>query len=158
MTNFGDRFRRARIKKGLTLKQIAEHMNVSSPSVWAWEHDRAIPRAQRLAQLEALLGTSLKEDSLTECAFKRYLIFGGARFYARGGGLDLVTSTDTEDEAITIVHNLHEKHRDDYDEFAWWHILDLTSGTIVAHSDRTAMGSASKDFHTFKDEPDDIDA
>ena len=58
---FGDRLQRLRKARGLSLSQVAEELGVSKPTVWAWEHGRARPVAERIDALAAALGTSASE-------------------------------------------------------------------------------------------------
>ena len=41
---------------GLTQRQVALELGVTHQTVWAWEHGKVTPNAQRQAQLVALLG------------------------------------------------------------------------------------------------------
>lgn len=49
-------FKAARQRAGLTLEQVAKHIGVTKPSIWAWEHGRSKPTPQNLAALEKLFG------------------------------------------------------------------------------------------------------
>ena len=51
----GLRLQRLRKARGLTQSQVAEALGVSKPTVWAWDHDKAHPVAERLGLLSALL-------------------------------------------------------------------------------------------------------
>lgn len=55
---FGDRLRRLRKERGLSLADIADRLGVSKPTVWAWEHGKARPVERRLAALAESLGVT----------------------------------------------------------------------------------------------------
>ena len=52
---------------------------------------------------------------------KNFILFGGDRYYPSGGWEDYVNSYETLEEARMYA-------KDRYD---WWHVLDLTTKTIV---------------------------
>ena len=66
---------------------------------------------------------------------KRYLIFGGEIYYAKGGFHDFLSSHDNLGAAALCA-----QHYDQYD-VEWWHILDTETKTIVALSDGQAYGA-----------------
>lgn len=51
----GQRIASARHARHMTLSQVAEALDVSRPTVWAWEHDRARPADARMTALVDLL-------------------------------------------------------------------------------------------------------
>ncbi len=57
--DFGARFHRLRVARGLSLGEIATRLGVSKPTVWAWEHGKSRPVERRLAALADVLGVSL---------------------------------------------------------------------------------------------------
>ena len=59
--SFGVRLHRLRHEKGLTLSQIATQLNVSKPTVWAWEQGKARPVDSRIEALAAALGVPPSE-------------------------------------------------------------------------------------------------
>lgn len=59
--NFGARLHRLRMARGLTQSQLANGLGISKPSIWAWEHGKAQPKADRMAELAALLGVDMAE-------------------------------------------------------------------------------------------------
>ena len=70
---------------------------------------------------------------------KRFMLFGGPRYYPTGGAYDLIGFFDTLDEATAMpARTVVECYRDDtlevqtLNDDAWWHVLDLVSGQIVA--------------------------
>lgn len=63
--SFGARLRRLRKARKLTLDQVALHLGVSKPTVWAWEQDKARPVDSRLAELADVLGAPLGEIQST---------------------------------------------------------------------------------------------
>ncbi len=61
--SFGFRLQRLRKQLGLRQSDIASKLAVSKPTVWAWEHGKAMPVAHRLDALAQMLGVS-KQDLL----------------------------------------------------------------------------------------------
>ncbi len=59
--SFGARLHRLRKERGLTMAQIATELDVSKPTVWAWERGRARPVEARLEALARVLGVSGSE-------------------------------------------------------------------------------------------------
>lgn len=57
----GARLQRLRKARGLTLAQIAEALNVSKPTVWAWEQGRSRPVESRVGPLAEVLGVPRDE-------------------------------------------------------------------------------------------------
>lgn len=76
---------------------------------------------------------------------KKYAIFGGSDYYARGGFRDLVGTVDELGEVDILVARIKREYEqyekacdndtEDPDKFAsvllWWHVVDLTTGEIV---------------------------
>ncbi|WP_421852795.1 helix-turn-helix domain-containing protein [Novosphingobium sp.] len=56
------RIARLRKEQGLTLEALAALVNVSKPTVWAWEQGKSRPTQERIAALAQLLGVA--EDEL----------------------------------------------------------------------------------------------
>lgn len=56
--SFAARLQRLRKERGLTLSEIADELDVSKPTVWAWERGRARPVAGRVEKLAQVLGVS----------------------------------------------------------------------------------------------------
>jgi transcriptional regulator with XRE-family HTH domain len=48
---FADHIRTARLRRGLSVAELAEQIGVSTASVYFWEHDRVRPRDANLAAL-----------------------------------------------------------------------------------------------------------
>lgn len=84
------------------------------------------------------INTALSEPSPA----KRFSIFGGQFYYARGGFNDLVGNADTLDIALIEVETLmgrrYESETPPYVE--WWQIVDMTTGEIVKASPHTPHG------------------
>lgn len=59
--SLGRRLASLRQQRGLTLAQVAQHLGVSKPTVWAWEHDRSQPVASRIGALADALGVAEAE-------------------------------------------------------------------------------------------------
>lgn len=56
--SFGMRLHRLRIERGLTLSQLAGQLEVSKPTVWAWEQGKARPIDSRIEALARALGVT----------------------------------------------------------------------------------------------------
>ena len=54
----GDRIRNLRKLRGLTLAELAKALNVSKPTVWAWEQGRAVPTPDRFEKIASVLGAT----------------------------------------------------------------------------------------------------
>lgn len=54
----GGRLARARAVQESSLSEIAELVGVEKKTLEAWEHDRSVPRSNRLTMLAGILGTS----------------------------------------------------------------------------------------------------
>jgi hypothetical protein len=78
---------------------------------------------------------------------KRFLVFGGEIYYAKGGFHDFLSSHDTLEAAVQCAQQY-----DDTD-VEWWHIFDATTGTIVAHSDGEAYGTDDEAPHLIEIRP-----
>jgi transcriptional regulator with XRE-family HTH domain len=59
--DFGHRLQRLRKQRGMTLAQVAEHLGVSKPTVWAWEQGRSRPVGNRIDPLAEALGVTRNE-------------------------------------------------------------------------------------------------
>lgn len=59
--NLGARIQRLRKERGLTLSELARRLNVSKPTVWAWEQGKARPVETRYAALASVLGVEASE-------------------------------------------------------------------------------------------------
>lgn len=60
MHELGDRIRKLRLDKGLTLQQVGEYFHIHRSSVSDWENGRTYPDARRLKELADLLNTSVE--------------------------------------------------------------------------------------------------
>lgn len=54
--SLGNRLQRLRKARGLTLAEVAARLDVSKPTVWAWEKGRARPLDNRIEDLAQVLG------------------------------------------------------------------------------------------------------
>lgn len=63
MDSLGARLNKLRRERGLTLAQVASALDVSKPTVWAWEKGKAKPLPERLAAIATVLGVELEELS-----------------------------------------------------------------------------------------------
>jgi transcriptional regulator with XRE-family HTH domain len=57
----GTKLHRLRKERGMTLGDLATALNVSKPTVWAWEHDKAQPLPDRVADIARSLGAEPDE-------------------------------------------------------------------------------------------------
>lgn len=60
----GTKLNRLRREQSLTLAQVADALDVSKPTVWAWEKGKARPLPERIGAIAQVLGVS--EEELTE--------------------------------------------------------------------------------------------
>jgi transcriptional regulator with XRE-family HTH domain len=58
--SFGKHLRDARIKRGLTVIEVAEQVGVSAVSIYLWENDRVRPRDANLSALCKVLKLALE--------------------------------------------------------------------------------------------------
>ncbi len=59
--SLGNRLRRLRKARRLTLADLASELGVSKPTVWAWEQDRSIPTQDRHEKIAEVLHTSVAD-------------------------------------------------------------------------------------------------
>jgi transcriptional regulator with XRE-family HTH domain len=59
--SFGDRLQRLRTERGITQAQLAEFLNISEPSISAWEQDKSRPKAGRMEALAHFLAVPIAE-------------------------------------------------------------------------------------------------
>ncbi|MGB3471660.1 MAG: helix-turn-helix transcriptional regulator [Erythrobacter sp.] len=57
----GIKLNRLRRERGLTLAQVASVLDVSKPTVWAWEKGKARPLPDRMGQIAEVLGVSVQD-------------------------------------------------------------------------------------------------
>lgn len=73
-----------------------------------------------------------------------YLVFGGERYYANGGGYDLLLSHEDKSTAISeassmigkqmvfeIAEDFEDRSFDTYNYIEWTHVLDTENGEVV---------------------------
>lgn len=56
---------------------------------------------------------------------KRFLLFAGNTYYARGGWHDFVGEFDSADVAVAMAEERGEG------AYGWWHVLDSATGQII---------------------------
>ena len=74
---------------------------------------------------------------------KRYWLFGGDDYYATGGVHDRHGMYNTIAEAVAEGKRQQKSswsHRV-HDVYEWWHVVDITTGAIVAGSEDQAYGA-----------------
>ena len=59
--NFAQRLEYLRIKNGYTQKELAELINVSQPTYWAYERLGSIPHKNTQIQLAKVLGVTIED-------------------------------------------------------------------------------------------------
>ena len=62
--NFGERLRKKRMDKGLTMKEVADRAGVSETSVYNWEIRNKKPYRRTREKLKSLLDLSKKDISI----------------------------------------------------------------------------------------------
>ena len=54
-------FRTLRISAGLTQKEVADYLGISQVSVWQWENNENMPRADKLPAIAKLFGCDIAD-------------------------------------------------------------------------------------------------
>ena len=74
---------------------------------------------------------------------KRYWLFGGECYYATGGVHDRHGMYDTIADAVAEGKRQQTTEWSGwlYDVHEWWHVVDITTGEIVAGSEDQAYGA-----------------
>lgn len=73
---------------------------------------------------------------------KRYLLFGGEYFYARGGWHDSLGDFDLVEDAAAKGRELRAIDEIPSTPFVeWWHVIDTETGEIVAGTYQQALGA-----------------
>lgn len=68
-----------------------------------------------------------------------FWLFGGDIYYAAGGIHDFLGAYTSKQEAIDAGHQFIADN--DYKVLLWWHVADMLTGTIVAGTQRQALGA-----------------
>ena len=76
-------------------------------------------------------------------ALKRYWLFAGDEHYAAGGWHDRRGMYDTIPEAVAEGKRQQTSEWSGrlHDVYEWWHVVDITTGAIVAGSEEQAYGA-----------------
>ncbi|TRD11590.1 helix-turn-helix domain-containing protein [Erythrobacter insulae] len=93
---FGARLNRLRRERGLTLADVAASLEVSKPTVWAWEKGKARPLPERIAAIAAALGVTVDELSESRNEDKGRSVVEDAR-------LRIATAYGTDPRSIRIM-------------------------------------------------------
>lgn len=93
---FGTRLNRLRRERGLTLANVAAALEVSKPTVWAWEKGKARPLPERIAAIAAALGVTADELSESREGDKGRSVIDDAR-------LRIATAYGTDPSSIRIM-------------------------------------------------------
>ena len=74
---------------------------------------------------------------------KRYWLFGGECYYATGGVHDRQGMYDTIADAVAEGKRQQAAEWSGrlHDVYEWWHVVDITTGEIVAGSESQAYGA-----------------
>ena len=74
---------------------------------------------------------------------KRYWLFGGECYYATGGVHDRQGMYGTIAEAVAEGKRQQTSEWSDrlFAVYEWWHVVDITTGEIVAGSESQAYGA-----------------
>ncbi|WP_374406725.1 helix-turn-helix domain-containing protein [Pelagerythrobacter sp.] len=87
--SFGMRLQRLRKARGLTLAQLGDRLDVSKPTVWAWEKGKARPIDSRMDALAEALGVSEAElADVHDNAEARELLMRSREAIARAFGTE----------------------------------------------------------------------
>ena len=87
------RLKQLRIERDLTRAELAERSGISTPSIWAWETGRTVPRLGSLETLAKGLGVAVSELQIGNGAA---ITAGPAPSFGEAGGGDLRTGRLTE--------------------------------------------------------------
>lgn len=66
MTTFGNRFRDARLHKGMTQDELADRLGITKSAISAWENDRETPAFDKLVAIRKELEVSIDELAIGE--------------------------------------------------------------------------------------------
>lgn len=83
-TAFTLRLQRLRKARGLTLAELARRLQVSKPTVWAWEQGKARPVESRLPALAEVLGVEVSELHVGESDRRLHEVVERARHQIAG--------------------------------------------------------------------------
>ena len=61
MRTTANKFRRLRISRGLTQKEVADALNIRQESVWKWESGDSLPRADKLTAIAKLFNCTVDD-------------------------------------------------------------------------------------------------
>lgn len=90
------RLKQLRIAKDLTRAELAERSGISTPSIWAWETGRTVPRLGSLETLAKGLGVAVSELQIGAAAMAEDQHSAMAAVVAGEGSGDLRTARLTE--------------------------------------------------------------
>lgn len=54
-------FKTQRLKAGMSVMDVAKHLNVSTPAIYYWENGDTLPRTEMLVRIAALYGCTTDE-------------------------------------------------------------------------------------------------
>ena len=72
---------------------------------------------------------------------KRYWLFGGEYYYAKGGLHDFVTESNNLSQLNSHAQIIENYGEILYDTFDWWHIVDIKTMKILTGSTCQAHGA-----------------
>lgn len=93
---FGTRLNRLRRERGLTLAQVADELDVSKPTVWAWEKGKARPLPERIDAIAEALGVSVADLAESREGDKGRSVIEDCR-------LRIATAYGTQPQSIRIM-------------------------------------------------------
>jgi hypothetical protein len=82
--------------------------------------------------------TTVSGGSLMSVLVSRYWLFAGDVYYACGGVHDLLATYPTLEEALAAAQAWETER--DIGPYSWWHVIDQTTGQIVAASSTQGYG------------------
>lgn len=89
LESFGSRLQRLRKERGLTLAQLGERLEVSKPTVWAWEKGKARPLESRIGAIAEALGVPAEDlADVNDNAEAREVLARSRETIARAYGVD----------------------------------------------------------------------
>jgi tetratricopeptide (TPR) repeat protein/transcriptional regulator with XRE-family HTH domain len=139
--SFGQRLQREREMHQWTQEQLAKYINGSVPSINRWEHDRAEPRTEMLAQLTSVFGRSPERwgtNRWWNVPYLRNLYFTGREEVLQRLQKALVSHKSGDSRKIRAISGMGGigktqialefayRYADEYDAVLWVHAEDST--------------------------------
>lgn len=133
--SFGENLKKIRKEKNITLKELAEKLEVTSPNISQYEHDKRNPSLKMILKFAAALNCSIEElipdTSLEEYGlYKEFnYIYGGniIKEYEKSIGVN-----DDEMKLLKLYRNLNDKGKSKAIEY----IKDIMSNPTYSDSNK----------------------